>query len=334
MNKLILDMYGFIVQCQSDSVNIIQTLVRPFRFFVQESGEPHTIVTIHTSAPPYNDFPPIKAAFSSPRNIVFRDGTTKIIDYFHQGVVIQKENEFQIYGTDRNFLQESFLLLILSCFGQYCDSHRMMRIHALALSCGEMAIILPMLPGSGKSTLAVAMLNSDGIGLISDDSPLVNKYGQVLPFPMRIGTNDARLLKAIPGKFKYQVDRMEYGIKSFVDVEYWQDRIQRHPFRRTLLFISYQMLNGAPRIHSASYWMALKALIRDAVVGVGLFQGVEFLFSHNTWEVLKQIKTGFMRLNLSLKLLRKSRVYCFALSRNPEENAAMLQSFIRTELKS
>jgi hypothetical protein len=311
-----------------------EALARPFRFFLCKSGRPDITVTTHDSAPPYKDFPAIRAAFSSPRNIVFSDGTTKIIDYFNQGVVIQKENQFHIYGTNRDFLQESFYLLVLSRFGQYCDSHRMMRIHALALSCRETAIILPMLPGSGKSTLAVSMLKTDGIGLISDDSPLVDKFGQVLPFPMRIGTNDVRLLRTIPGKYQYKINRMEFGIKTFIDIDFWQDRIQHKPFKQTLLFISYQMLNGVPSIHPASFWMAYKSLVRDAVVGVGLFQGVEFLFSHNSWEVLKQIKTGFMRLNLCLKLLRKSRVYSFALSRNPGENAALLRSFLQTELES
>jgi len=291
-------------------------------------------VTIHVSEPPYADFPSIKAAFSSPRNIVFRDGAKKIIDYFHKGVVIQNDNQFHIYGTNPDFLQEAFYLLILSRFGQYCDSHKMLRIHALALSYRGTAILLPMLPGSGKSTLAVSMLKEEGVGLISDDSPLINRHGQVLPFPLRIGTDDTRLLRTVPGRYRYKVNRMEFGAKSFIDVDFWRDRVQHQPLNKSLLFISYQMLNGAPRIHPASFWAAFRSLFRDAVVGVGLYQGVEFLFSHNSWEVLKRIRTGLTRLNLSFKLLRRSRLYGFALSRDPGANAALLCSFLQTEWES
>ncbi|HSP87919.1 MAG TPA: hypothetical protein VLN45_07280, partial [Ignavibacteriaceae bacterium] len=120
--------------------------------------------------------------------------------------------------------------------------------------------------------MAMAMLSTNGFKLISDDEPIIDNAGLINPFLTRIGTLDKNKIKSIPEKFVYRIDRMEFGEKYFVDYDYWQDKIEYRPLKKSVLFLSHRLLNGEPSIQKASKGKALISLIRDAVIGVGLYQ--------------------------------------------------------------
>ena len=152
---MILDLYGFVIKIQCNPQSLLKEITRPFKFFVSEEKPPGVTINIEQRDPPYRSFPSIKASFSTPRNIVYKNNNQKIIDYFGKGVVLEEDSKFYIYGCDDNFLCESFYLLIISLFGQFCDKVGYLRVHALALSYKDTAILLPIPPGGGKSTLAM-----------------------------------------------------------------------------------------------------------------------------------------------------------------------------------
>ena len=69
-----------------------------------------------------------------------------------------------------------------------------------------------MLPsGGGKSTLALRALQEPGIGLISEDSPLLDRRGRLHPFPLRIGVNETDADRAAAGQHSH--DRAD-GVPS------------------------------------------------------------------------------------------------------------------------
>jgi hypothetical protein len=229
-------------------------------------------------------------------------------------------------------LNEAFYLLIISIFGQFCDGNGYLRVHALALSYKDTAILLPIPPGGGKSTLAMAMLNTNGFKLISDDEPLVDNSGYIHPFPTRIGTLDKKKIESIPPKFVYQIDRMEFGKKFFIDYDYWQDKIEDKPIKKSVLFISHRLLNGEPSIQKSSRMKALASLIRDAVIGVGLYQGLEFILHNSSWEVLSKIRVVSRRFIKAVKLASSAKTYQINLSRNIDKNAEVLKEFLEKTL--
>jgi len=179
--------------------------------------------------PPYDSFPNLKASFSTPRNIVYAEKDCKIIDYFGKGVVLENGDRsvFTLYSRDRNFVQEAFYLLVISLVGQHCDRNGMLRVHALALSYKDTAILLPIPLSGGKSTFALTLLEEDGFKLISDDEPVIDRSGRILPSPLRIGTLEKNKITSIPNEFVYQIERMEFDLKYFVDIHYWQDKLKR-----------------------------------------------------------------------------------------------------------
>ena len=329
--SMILDLYGLVIHCKTESPELASELIRPFKYFKTDQGHPNITVIVHETDPPYETFPSIAASFSTPRNIVYKDKDLKIIDYFGKGLVIQDDfrREYRLYSREKNFLQEVFYLLILSLFGQFCDRNGMLRIHALAFSYHDKAILLTMPQGGGKSTLTLAMLQEGEVKYISDDDPLFDRRGRILPFPRPLGISDKGVIKSFPEEYVYQIDRMEFGIKYFIENDYWKGGLETKPLNDIFLLSGRRILSGTPSIEKCSRKEVLSTLIRDAVIGIGLYQGLEFIINRSTWEVLSKMTTFFKRFFLALKLVRVSKTYRFTLTNNIAQNVCVFKEFVQ-----
>jgi hypothetical protein len=62
-------------------------------------------------------------------------------------------------------------------------------LHALELVGGQGAVAVMLAAGRGKSTIALRALRDQGVRLLSEDSPLLDRRGRLHPFPLRIGVN-------------------------------------------------------------------------------------------------------------------------------------------------
>jgi hypothetical protein len=329
---MLLDIHGLTLRCETSSPELAAELVRPFKFFVRERIDCDVTVVVAEEAPPYGSVPPIEAQFSTPRNVVYRDRGHKVIDYFGRGAIFQRSGDprYRLYSRDRNLLREAFYLLVTSLLGQHCDRNGLLRVHALALSCGGRALLLLIPQGGGKSTMSMSLLKRPGIKLISDDDPIVARDGRILPFPKALGFLDRHRIEHIPAEYVCAVDRMEFGRKYFVDCDYWRGRVEEQPLEESVIFVTRRVLNGTPAIERASKAAALAALMRDAVIGVGLYQGVEFLFNHSSWEVVGKAAVVWRRLLRAVRLAMRSDVYRFTLSTDVARNCRVLEDFIGT----
>lgn len=328
---MLICLHGLIIECTAPSAALEAQLLRPFGLFLVNSGASQVRIAVVESAPPYDSFPVLEASFSTPRNIVYDTADYKVVDYFGNGATVEakRERSFTIYGVDPNFLQEAFYLLVLSIFGQYCDRNGLLRVHAMALSYADHALLMPIPPGGGKSTMAVAMLQEEGFRLISDDEPIVSRNGRILPFALRIGTLDKAKIEAIPAEFVYSIDRMEFGLKYFIDVRYWEPRLEHRALDKVIYLAARRVLNGTPSIEEIPKYRVLKSLFRDAIVGVGLYQGLEFMFSHSAWSNARQLATLLRRTVVAWKMLRRAHTYRFTLSGDVAANRRVLGEFAR-----
>jgi hypothetical protein len=305
---MFINIHGLVIQIHSQSEDLLPQLLRPFKYFIEDSGLPAAEVFIVPTEPPYDSFPQLKASFSTPRNIVFRGDGIKIIDYFGKGVVVEENRgrKFTIYGRDSNFLQEAVYLLVISLFGQHCDKNGIFRIHALTFSFRNWAVIFSANAGGGKSTMALALLKSDNFKLLSDDEALVNGSGRVLPFPIRIGTLDENKIKSIPRSYVYEIDRMEFGHKYFVDLEHWDDKLERRELDQKIYFVARRLINGDPYIEKISGLRAFVSLIGSAIIGFGLYQGIEFVFNNPVKEIISLIPVFAKRTVSAVKFAKDS----------------------------
>lgn len=111
-------------------------------------------------------------------------------------------------------LYEIVYLFIHSRVGELLDKKGIHRIHACSFSF-ENNIYVVMLPqGGGKSTLLMGLLKDERIKLISDDTPLCDRKGDILPFPIRIGVNNDIDTGYIPDEYILTFNRRKFGQKN------------------------------------------------------------------------------------------------------------------------
>jgi len=117
-----------------------------------------------------------------------------------------------------DLLQEIAYLFILSTVGRYLDSQGIHRVHALGVSYQNRGILLLLPCGGGKSTMALELMRRLGFSLLAEDTPLIDRRGRILPFPLRLGIRPEQETE-IPAQYFRTVNRMEFDPKTLIDIE-------------------------------------------------------------------------------------------------------------------
>jgi hypothetical protein len=328
-NALWFDFYGLRVAVHSEDEGVLEDVHRDFSHFRATPGHTHSHIEIVSETPAWADLPSLPATLHSPRNIVYRDGNLSYLDYSGRGLmtVNHNQNSYRVYCVERDLAHEIAFLTMLSQVGEYLDSIGLHRVHALGVQAGGRAtlILLPM--GGGKTTLAMRVLGSQVIKLLSEDSPLVSRSGQVYPFPIRIGVRAGEEPPDAAAGYCRTVQRMEFGPKTLIDVAHFAQQIGQ-PCPIGSILLGERWLTGDPFIRPASRRAAIGPLIKNSVVGLGLYQGVEFVLERSAWEILGKAGLAGSRLLTSLQLVRRAQVYRFGLGPDVQQNAEMLIRFL------
>lgn len=335
--SLTLSFYGITVLLTSDTQEIIKDIERDYSFFKSEVVAPQIIINAHNVQLPYDTLPSMQAGYISCRNICYYSGGIKYIDYPGKGLVIYNkiESKSQIYSSDYHLLHEICYMTILSLVNEKLDRYHIHRVHGLGLSINNKAILILLDMGGGKTTLAMDILMSDNdIKLISEDSPLIDTRGQILPFPSRIGLNPTEVPSGIPEEYQRYFERQEFGPKILIDIEYFRNKICNYPCQPHIVIIGRRVLNKQPEIKPSSKYQALKEFIKNSVIGVGLYQGIEYVFEKGPKEVVKKIPLGLSRLNNALKVIDKSKIFEILLSPDKEKNIRTLKIFFAEEIRN
>lgn len=323
------DFYGLNIQV-SGAPQVVEDLERDFSFFRREGGAPHLTLVIVPESYPHASLPRLKATLQSPRNIVYRGDGVMYLDYFGRALSVYRtaQRRWEIFCRDRDLAHEVAFLTILSRVGQHLDSVGLYRVHALGVAAGNRAVLVLLPMAGGKTTLALRLLKSKGVKLLSEDSPLLGPDGQVHPFPLRLGVRPGGEPPEIPPHFCRTVQRMEFGPKTLIDIGYFQGRLASSCQVGAIL-LGERWLTGPSSIRPGNRREAFKEFMKNCVVGLGLYQGVEFILERSSLELLGQTSLALARLRRSLEVIARARVYRFALGQEVEETAAVLQAFLR-----
>jgi hypothetical protein len=253
--------------------------------------------------------------------VVYRNARTRYIDYHGRALAIQDEpsGDLKIYSRDPSLLYEAAYLYLLSRIGEYLDERGLHRIHALGVTVRDRAVLVLLPMGGGKSTLGLHLLNHSSVQLLSDDSPLIDRNGRVHAFPLRLGLLPGSE-KAIPPEQRRTIQRMEFGPKYLVNYSYFQERVSKSA-EPGLVLIGARTLSRDCRIEEIGSLAGLRACIPNCVVGLGLFQGLEFILASGPWELAKKAGLGMSRTRNCWQLLRHSRVCRVHLGSDPVLNA-------------
>lgn len=325
------DYYGLVLEVISSSADLVEEVRRDFTYFHTPRGEREVKVRVqmHLAPPPYTDLPPVRASLSTPRNVCFQNKRITYIDYFGEGLAVfdREKGQCDIYGKDIDLVHEIAYLFILSTVGKYLDTERIHRAHALGVSYEHLGILLLLPSGGGKSTMALKLLKHPGFLLLSEDTPLIDRRGRILPFPLRLGIRPGRHT-GIPQQYLRTVRRMEFDPKTLIDIDYFRDRLGQ-AVEPGIILVGERNLGEISEIVPLARPRALKALLKYVVIGLGIYQGLEFLLERSPWEIVSKGGVAFSRFYNSLRLLTRSRVYKFVLGRDTERNFQTFLDFVQ-----
>jgi hypothetical protein len=121
---------------------------------------------------------------------------------------------------------------------------------------------------------------------------------------------------------------MEFEPKWLVSLRAFEGRLADRPVPPRFLFLGRRTLRSEPRIRAASRSDVARALARDMVVGVGLYQGVEFVLQQGLVDLLRRWRSAARRVRAAFALARRAESFVLELSRCPTRNAAFVADFL------
>jgi hypothetical protein len=318
-----LGVYGLRTEIGGDWPEVVEDVARDFAWFAegQPGGAAALHVTVQRRPPEFERFAGLRAAFVTPRNVVYQGAGATVVDYFGQALAILDRDRchMTVQGETASLVHEAAYQFLLSRIGEHLDAKGLVRLHALGLSGsgGAVAIMLPS--GGGKSTLCLRALQDPECRLLSEDSPLIDRHGVVHPFPLRIGINPTDAASMPDGNVRL-LERMEFHPKLTLDVEAFADHIEREPQPLRHLVIGTRTLGRTARLDPVPGRHAWGTLIREGVVGVGIYQGMEFVLQRGMRDVAGKLGTAATRSLAVAGALRRARVWRLELGRDHERN--------------
>jgi hypothetical protein len=326
------EVHGLAVGVSGDWPEVLENLRLDFVWFERQNARsaPDVVVEIERRPPDLDRFGEVAASFVTPRNVVYeRDGLT-IVDYFGKAVSVldRASGRLQVQGEDEHLVHEAAYHFLLSRIGEHLESRGFTRLHALALVGGQGAVAVMLPSGGGKSTLALRALRANGVRLLSEDSPLIDRRGRLHPFPLRIGINATDADRLPPGSVR-RLERMEFHPKLALDLSAFADRVEPAPRPLRHLVIGRRSLGREARLERVRRPAAVGPLLREAVVGVGIYQGMEFILQRGMRDVVGKLGVGLTRAGCCSAGLARARVWRATFGADHERNWSVLSTLLR-----
>jgi len=329
-DRLELDVYGLRITASSDWPEVLDQIRSDFMWFERpDGGQPDAELVIEHRPPEYERHADLETAFLTPRNVVYRRDGRSVIDYFGAALSVldRSAGRLLIQGEDPHLVHEASYHFLLSRIGEHLDAIGLPRLHALGLAGGDGAVAVLLPSGGGKSTLALRALRTDGVRLLSEDSPLIDRHGRLHPFPLRVGVNPHQAESLPPGRVR-RLERMEFHPKLLLDLDQYRDRIEPAPQALRHLVVGRRSLAAEARLERLPRRHAVGPLLREAVIGVGLYQGMEFVLQRGALDVARQTKPALVRGACCAAGLARASVWRLTLGRELESNWAALERLL------
>jgi hypothetical protein len=285
-----LDVYGLRATLTGDWPEVLEQLLLDLAWFRAEvHGDADVQVEVQRRSPDFGAFGPLEASFVTPRNVVYEHDGLTVIDYLGRALSVldRAAGRLTIQGEDEHLVHEAGYRFLLARIGEHLDRIGLARLHALGLSTPGGAVALMLPSGGGRSALALRAVEADSVGLLSEDSPLMDRNGRLYPFPLRIDASA---------------------------------HIESEPQPIAHLVVGRRSLGTTARLERLPKRAAAGRLLREAVVGVGLYQGMELVLQRGAVETLRQARPAAARTAACAALLRRAQVWRLTLGRDDDEN--------------
>lgn len=332
-SALNLNIFGLEVGIRSEDSTVAEDLERDFLFFKADrpcGNEKRVELDIHMSEFDKTGLPVLRSIGLTPRNFYYAQGHFLYADYFGKAFTVydRQKRSMDVYTESRSMAYEIAYLFLLSQAGLHLDSIGMHRVHGLGFEYRGEGYLLLLPSGGGKSTHAFKLLRNREVKILSEDSPVLDRGFRMHPFPMRIGINPDEIGESISPEYVRTIERMEFPPKTVVDFSWFQDRIETEPVKLRKILIGRRYLGAHSKIRRAGRLRGFKALLTKLVIGIGLYQGLEYLLHRGLVSGLKLLPGFFRRLLLAVRLCFRMQIYFCEMGSDIELNTRTLERFL------
>lgn len=327
-----LEVHGLSIRVRGDWPEVLEALRLDFAWFDRPTaaGPAGVEVEVQRRAPDYDAFADLPSRFVTPRNVVYQDAGRKVVDYFGRALSIldTASGRLVVQGEDPHLVHEAAYHFLVSRIGQHLEARGLTRLHGLGLSGPDGAVVVMLPSGGGKSTLVLRALRDETVRLLSEDTPLLDRRGMLHPFPLRIGVNAGDAAQLPEGSVR-RIERMEFHPKLALELSAFANRIDPDPRPLRHLVIGHRSMGSESRLEPAARRDAVGPLLREAVVGVGVYQGMEFILQRGMRDTLGKLNVAASRAAACAGGLRRARVWHMTVGRDRERNWAALSALLR-----
>jgi hypothetical protein len=325
-----LDVYGFRVRIKDRRGAVSNLLGLDYAWFASTPNDDPDLEIIINGEPNLDRFSGARAVSVGPRGVLYRWNGLFITDMGGRAVLEYepKLKRVVVSYRDEETAHEALYTFLNKRINTHLDKCGFVRLHALALvghRSGATALMLPS--GGGKTTLALRALETDGVKLLSDDSPLVDRQGMVHPFPLRMGLTASDASAETRLRLR-PIELMEARRKLAIEVETFKDRIADRPEPLRHVVIGRRVLSDEASLHEARRRDALGPLFRESIVRPSIYEGLRILQEHGRNENVQKIKNLAGRALCCASFLKGARVWTLDMGTDHAANWAALSPLV------
>ena len=178
------DVYGLRIAATGDWPEVVEALDRDFAWFPAATGVADASVHVRRRPPDRSGYPSsLKALRITWRSAEYRDGGRAIVDYGRALAVDDGTGTLTVEGEHGWTAWKAGYDFLLDRIDAHLETIGLARLNGLGLAGSQGGIVLLLPAGGGKTTLTLRALD-EGVGLVSEGSPVLDAHGRLHPFPL------------------------------------------------------------------------------------------------------------------------------------------------------
>jgi hypothetical protein len=324
------DVHGVRVLIESNSASFIDYVRRDFCFFhkpQQNRDSAHVRITFLNMTPPWDEIPRSAVPlYKTAVSTVYKQGPNRYIDHQREVLAIYDLNrdEGTVYSSDSDAMYRIAYAMLMTRIGLRLDGIRLHRIHALAITVNEVALLFLGDGGLGKTTLGLELMKQSRVGWLTDDILPVDSDGiaRALPTSPRLVEGSAvpwlppsvELLKAPMPKEPPKVQLPSWSILSRVCAS----------AKLGALFLCSRQSGVGPSIRKAGFFEAFRGICDNALIGKEFGHMIAYHLQFS-WPYLYKMSSMYLsRVRTFIYLSWTVPVMRFQMSGNIPENASVI----------
>jgi hypothetical protein len=334
-NNLSLNINGFAIIIDHVPTSVLTKLESDFSYFIKKNKEILKTFKIHIKSERINIPPNLAASKQSENSITFDQQEVRYNDYYGEAITkFNYQTEVcEIFCENECFLHELIYLLILSRSGKFMDTIGLHKVHACGICIDKKNILLMMDSKGGKTSTFLELLRDGNTKIISDDSPLISRSGEVKEFPLRVGFENVDQFKSkfpyIEDEEIYEFKRKKYSKKWLVSLVNFRNKVGSA--EETILIQGFRSTFKDPKIVKIGRIEMFRYLTRHMIIGVGLPLIIEYFLQNTLLDHFKNIKILVSRIIGALRLVKKSKNYVMYCSSNIVLNGQAIKDYFHEE---